>query len=209
MKIIRTMLFLCILLVPFCASAVVLNFDDLALGDYRDNFRYNDVIIQTYPGAHLQVTDQTADGYGNARSLPNKLSVWGDQPLVPKEKTSFLFLFDAPVADFSFWLTGVGHDTTVNAYDSAGNIIETYIQTYPTIGPPPSGYAGWDYYYDGVLRLVELQQSGISRVSIQPLAYDGFSIDDVSYNVVPEPASLLLLSFSLLGAGFFKRKFRK
>lgn len=163
-------------------QTIVINFDDIALGDYGDSLRYGDVTIETYPGSHLEVTDQSADGFGNAHSLPNKLSVWGDQPLVPKEKTSFLVVFDYPVQEVSFWLTGTFHDTTVNAYDVNDNLVATFLQTYPKDGPLAPDGTPWDYYYDRVLRFINIEATDISKISIQPSAYDGFSIDDLTYS---------------------------
>ena len=191
------------------ANAAILTFDDLALGDYGNTLNYNGVTFTTYLTSHLQVTDQTADGFGNAHSLPNKLSVWGEQPLTPIEKTRFDVNFNAPVEQVSFWLTGTFHDTTINAYSASGSLLETYIQTYPMDGAlAPDGNA-WDYYYDRQIRLIGLNASGISEISIQPSQYDGFSIDALGYNpvVTPEPATLVL--FSIGGAGMLLRRFRQ
>ena len=191
------------------ANAGILTFDNLALGDYGDNLIYGDVTIRAYPGSHLQVTDPTSDGFGKAHSLPNKLSVWGEEPLVPKEKTSFLVIFNSPVQNLNFWLTGTFHDTTINAYDLNNNLVETFVQTYPMEGPVAPDGRPWDYYYDDVLRHVYLQEDSIARITIQPSAYDGFSIDDLSYTVepvVPEPATLLLFGTGLVGV--FSRRSR-
>ena len=188
------------------ASAAIFTFDDLTPGDYGDSLNYGGMTINTYPGSHLQVTDQTADGFGNAHSLPNKLSVWGDHPWAPKEKTSFSIYFDSPVTDFSFWLTGTFHDTTVKAYDLNSIPLETYIQTYPITGPLAPDGTPWDYYYDRQLRFISLSASNIHNITIQPSAYDGFSIDDLSYEVVPEPTTMALMGIGLLSAGVIRRR---
>jgi len=188
------------------ADADMLTFDDLYLGDYGDSLTYGDVQIQTYTGSHLQITNQSADGMGNAHSSPNKLSVWGNQPWVPKEKTSFVLLFGHPVTEVGFWLTGTFHDTTVNAFDYDANLLETFVQTYPCVGPLAPDGTPWDYYYDRELRFISIGASAISTLSIQPSAYDSFSIDDVSYNVVPAPGALLLGSIGVGLVGWLKRR---
>ncbi|MBN1527346.1 MAG: hypothetical protein JW919_07180 [Candidatus Omnitrophica bacterium] len=171
-------------LVKKILPATLINFDDLALGDYGDITHFGDVTISTYTGGHLQVTKQLTDGFGNAYSGPNKLSVWGDQPWVPMQKTSFSLLFDTPVEQVSFWLTGTFHDTTVTTYDSYGNLLGTFVQTYPMDGALAPDGTPWDWYYDRVLRFINIGGSNISRMVIQPSAYDSFSIDDLSYAVV-------------------------
>jgi len=188
------------------AGAMVITFDDLARGVYGDTLTYGNATIKSQAGGILEITDQTADGFGNAYSLPNKLCVWGNQPLTPKEKTSFVLLFSEPIEEFSFWLTGTFHDTTVIAFDANGSPVETFVQTYPQTGPTAPDGSSWDYYYDRALRFIDLDATAIRKVSIQPAAYDGFSIDHVSYQVIPEPSTLFLLTSALLSVSFRRRK---
>jgi len=195
----KSLLMLAVLCVcPVRAGAYTLTFDDLALGDYGDSLKYGDIVIQTYPGSHLQVTDQSADGMGNAHSSPYKLSVWADHPWVPKEKISFMLVFDDPVVEVGFWITGTFHDTTASAYNAAGDLLTTFVQTYPMDEPRAPDGRPWDYYYAPQLRFINLKGPAISKISIQPSGYTHFSIDDVSYQIVPVPSAVGLGAIGLV-----------
>jgi len=189
-------------------NADMVTFDDLALGDYGDSLRYGDIVIEAYPGSHLQVTDQSADGMGSAHSSPHKLSVWGDQPWVPKEKTSFMLVFDDPVVEVGFWITGTFHDTTASAYNAADDLLTTFVQTYPMDEPRAPDGRPWDYYYADQLRFINLKGPPISKVSIQPSGYTHFSMDDVSYEVVPAPGAVILGSIGITFSGWLLHKRR-
>ena len=65
---------------------------------------YGNIAVKAIPTAHLLVTDFTSDGFGKAHSLPNKLSVRGDEPLIT-EQASMLIYFTNPVEGVNFWLT--------------------------------------------------------------------------------------------------------
>ena len=191
------------------ASATIINFDSLIPGPQiftgtpvGDAISYPEL---TFEGTNITATTDGYYGIGYAHSKPNKLTVLGGATH-STEETSIGINFNIPVTDVSFWLTGTFHDTTVNAYDAGGNLISSFVQTYPTNEPSAPDGTPWDIYYNQALRFVNVGGSGISRVSIQPALYDGFSIDDVSYNSIPEPATLSILGLGLLGLVFKRKK---
>lgn len=179
------------------AYALLIHFDDLSVGNYGDNLKVNDVSFQSISPGYLMITDQTADGFGRAYSPENKLSVIGESSMY-KEQTSFDILFGTPVNNFSFWITGTFHDTTITAFDEYDQEIFIFIQNYPMSGPTAPDGTPWDYYYDRQLRFINIDALYTSRINIQPSAYDGFSIDHLSYNPIPESSTILLF-----GVGFF------
>ena len=188
--------------------AVMITFDDLPVGNYGSDLTVGNATFQrNVTTAHLEITDATSDGFGKAHSLPHKLSVMGREPLTT-EQTSFSVLFAQPIEQLSFWLTGTFHDTTVRAFDSADQLLETFVQTYPQDGPLAPDGRPWDFYYDDQLRFVQLETANISRLHIQPSAHDGFSIDDFGYQVIPEPGSLALVGLGLVGVGLRRRRVR-
>jgi hypothetical protein len=205
------MMFLCFCPHASANSSVLLTFDNLSKGNYGNKFTYDGVTFETYPTSELEVTGPSpndADGLGTAYSLPNKLSVVGAQPTSDPAQSSFTLLFNQPANNINFWLTGTFHNTTIDAYNSSSQLVSSYTQAYPQNGPPPAGFPGWDYYYDTTLNDINVNGSGISKLTIQPSAYDGFSIDNVSYhlNAAPEPVSTILF---LVGGAimlFIKRR---
>lgn len=189
------------LCIPTASAALFVTdpFDDLTPGDYGTQLKIEDVTFESFPGTRLFITDATSDGLGKATSLPNKLSTIGKEPRETAQRTAFDVLFDNPVDDVHFWVTGTFHDTTIEAFDTSGQSLTRIVQTYPNTAPVAPDGRPWDFYYDDQRRFIHLKADGISRVFIEPSEYDGFSIDN--FNVVPEPSSLLLLGMGLLGGG--------
>jgi len=178
--------------------AALLNFDDLAVGPYGNSLTYRSV---TFTGAGLGVTNQTYDrGYGIEHSLSNKLTVF-DNP------SDLWIEFHEPVGNISFWLSGAYKTREIYAYDSHNSELVRFVQTYPMIGPVSPWGTSWDYYYDRQEAFIHLEEYAIAKVLIKAVGYDGFSIDDLQYAPVPEPATMLLLGSGLIVLAGVRRKF--
>lgn len=201
--------FLYILMAIPNAYSLIIDFDELTPGiqifsgiPTVDTLIYPDLIFE---GKNLSPTTDGYYGIGYAVSSPNKLTVLG-QNTGTKEETSINVNFTKTVFDVSFWITGTFHDTNVFVYDIDNNLIENYLLHLPMIGTSPSGEP-WDIYYDRSKHYIALNSTNIKKILIQPQIYDGFSIDDISYNPIPEPTTLLLFGTGLAGA-FMRRKRR-
>jgi hypothetical protein len=175
------------------ASATLITFDNLPAyhnsssygdpGDYGTRLSYGHVTFKTVSGSHLLVTSTDWDrGFGIEHSLPNKLSC--DAPVGQRTVSEITMLFDSPVKNVSFWLSGLFRDTGIYAYDKKGKLLESFVQTYPQTGPLAPDGRPWDYYYAETENLESLNISGISKVKVLTLYgyYDYFSIDNLSFN---------------------------
>ncbi|MCD6296398.1 MAG: hypothetical protein J7M30_04515 [Deltaproteobacteria bacterium] len=155
----------------------VINFDELSIGQYGNNLTYYDgVTFSTEETAFLVITDGTYDrGHGIEHSDPNKLSVFNPP-------SDLWIQFDYPVNSVGFWLSGAYKTRTIYAYDSDNNEVTSYIQLYPMEEPLAPDGTPWDVYYDRQEYYINLQGDNITKVLIQAVGYDSFSIDDLTYS---------------------------
>lgn len=157
--------------------STVINFDDLSVGQYGNNLIFYDgVTFSTEGTAYLVITDESYDrGYGIEHSLPNKLSVFNPP-------SDLWIQFDYPVNSVGFWLSGAYKTRIIYAYDSDDNEVVSYTQLYPMEEPSAPDGTPWDFYYDRQEYYINLQGDNITKVLIQAIGYDGFSIDDLTYS---------------------------
>lgn len=120
--------------------------------------------------------------------------------LVPEYNmvSTLTFTFNNPLCAWGAYLTGVGTeegDLSISLYDQSGS----FLDSIDVNGDPTGGvlYMGFISDREDVYK-VELTLSNVPNVR------DVFGLDDLSYCVVPEPATVFLLVIG--GLGLLKRK---
>lgn len=158
-------------------QTIVINFDDLSVGQYGNSIAHYDGVTFSSEGtAFLVITDGSYDrGHGIEHSLPNKLSVFNPP-------SDLWIQFDYPTNSVSFWLSGAYKTRTIYAYDSDNNEVINYTQLYPTEEPLAPDETPWDFYYDRQEYFINLEGDNITKVLIQAVGHDSFSIDDLTYS---------------------------
>jgi hypothetical protein len=187
----------------FPASATVINFDSLAGGS---TIFTGEIVTSQYAGLGVFFNNPNYPARANANlsalmpvghSLPNILFVQ------QHDGTSGLplqILFSTPqTAVGLFFATSFGADIELTAYGAGGTLLEhdTAVGSDLSSGVTLQGFTGIARG-EGIVRLdVESHPDG------SPGTPFNFSIDDLTFQAVPEPSSLALFALAgLAGAGW-------
>jgi hypothetical protein len=113
--------------------------------------------------------------------------------------TQAFLTFKAPTNSLGFWLTGIQAEFTASIdVELLDGSMETFSLPVNTVG----GTQFWGVVSDIAFTKVLAVQTN------NPGVADAFGIDDISYNVVPEPATwaMLIAGFGLVGAAARRRR---
>jgi hypothetical protein len=192
--------FLLTLVMASSANAVVLNFDDLAGGTNLKNTFYQGVYFTT-SSTKLYVAVDNESGVG-CSSLHNSI---GTSPDLSMGTIKVVF----PVLANYVKVTGgdAGGDLdsfSLEVYDSSNLLINS-----ATTGVFGGNSLSNNGYYGDVANL-ELAATNIAYALLIPTSPSGFGItfDDLTYNAVPLPGTLLMVSSGFLSLVGLRRKFR-
>jgi hypothetical protein len=199
--------FLCTLLLCFgivgAANATLLDFDELAPGDYA-SLVYADVTITELHGGPIRVLASGAGGTGYTSPVNNiAASQW---------TAGYGLQFEFTNLVSSVKITGgdAGGDTdrfSLEVFDSSWNslgIVDTGVfQNADPVNPIP----GTTYQH---YRTLSINADGIKYAKVVQVIW-GQGFDDLEFDAVPTPeaATMIFMSCGILGLAAVRRKFKK
>lgn len=201
-KIFTSLICLIFVLLPIqFAIAEVLNFDDLA-GDYVLNNQFYKGVLFTAAGTlKVYVGNQDEAGYSSPHNS-----------IGPTQDTSYSGPFTAKFPTLVNFVQITGGDQgydfdkfKIEVYDS-NHVVISSAETPVFGGNPPTNDGSYGDYY--TLSISGLNIAYAKFIPESPSGY-GVSWDDLKFGsqqVVPEPATMLLLGSGLVGLAAYGRK---
>jgi hypothetical protein len=209
----RLVLFaICVMTAASCASAAggrTLTFDDVASGSRLRSPLYRETYRVTFDD-RFRATDHTESPWGPPHSGANVMTLPVDVPAGPGIMLLGYFLpsyleYDYATSIGGYFSTQTGVQVRITAYyvdsvhprvEAASAVIgapgESWNNRYVEISSP--GHSFSELQFEGVKSSSDLQ---------------GFCMDDMTIDYVPEPSSLLALAAGLGALGVFIRRRRR